>query len=463
MSIALTGKEDSLVSRVRDLLAEESGAESRLDLFHVGLDDLLNGRASVADAELLILLTREQEPDNVVEWAAQINSEKGRVRRLVLCMPRPNARDAGLLLKHADEIINPAGFTIEHIVERVLGLLIQEKRITPYNYADETLYGATKRMRDVYRDIALYAPMREPVLILGETGTGKDLVARAIHSASTRSSKTFIPSNCTAVPKELTESHFFGHKRGAFSGARSDSIGVIRAAAGGTLFIDEIGDMSPDVQPKLLRFLQEGEIQTLGEVMPQKVDVRLIFATSHNLREDVDKGTFRRDLRARLNRVVLELPPLRERKADIPLLAEHFKDKYNSKYGTAVKLQSAAIDELFRFDWPENVRDLDNVVFRAAMKAGPDGVTDTLMYESLRLAGGYSDPLGKASAGGPFRSVVFRPREDKWRTVRDRAEAAYFRAIIEEAEDEDEALELSGMGRAQFYVILKKYGLSFNR
>jgi len=456
MSITLTGNDDLLVGKARDLLAEESG----LEVFHVRLGDLLDSRSNVAEAEFLILLTKEQEPDNVVGWASQINPE-GRVRRLVLCMPRPDARTYRLLLKHADEIIIPAGFAVEHFVERVLGLLILKKRIETYKHG--ALYGATKRMRDVYRDIERYGGLKEPVLIWGETGTGKELVARAIHAASTRSSQAFVACNCTAVPKELAESYLFGHKRGAFTSAISDSPGVIRTAAGGTLLLDEIGDMPLDLQPKLLRLLQEGEIQPVGEQRPQKVDVRFVFATSRKLRDAVEKGTFRRDLYARLNRVVLELPPLRERKADIPLLVEHFKERFNILNDTTVEVQPTAIDELFCIDWEENVRDLDNVVARAAANAGPDGIiTDALMSESLRRAGGYGGAFGQPAEDGPYRSVVFRPLEDEWRAVKERAEAAYFRAIIGVADGEKEAFELSGMKRAQFYAILKKHGLSFN-
>lgn len=458
MSIALTGKDDFLVGKTRDLLADE-GVQ---DVFSVRIDDLLDGRSAVAEADILFLLTKEQESDNVVGWASQINPEKGRVPRLVLCMPRPDARTSRLLREHADQIISPAGFTVEDFVERVLGLLILEKPIETHSYG--ALYGATKRMRKIYEDIEKYARLNEPVLILGETGTGKELVAHAVHKVSTRGSQELIAFNCTAVPKELIESYLFGYKRGAFTGAVSNSPGLIRAAAGSTLFIDEVGDLPLDVQPKLLRFLQEGEIQPLGEQKPLKVDVRLVLATSRKLREDVEEGKFRRDLLARINRVVLELPALRDHKADIPLLVEHFVEKFNRQNSTAVKVQAEAIDELFRINWRENVRDLDNVVARAASNVGADGIiTDTLMIESLKLAGGSGGALGQTAANGPHRSVVFRPLEDKWRTVRDRAEAAYFRAIIEVAEGEDEALELSGMKRARFYEILKKHGLSFNQ
>lgn len=458
MSIALTGKDDLLVGKARDLLAAESG----LDVLHFRLDDLLDGRRNVAEVESLFLLADNQGPDNVVGWVSQINPEKGGGRRLVLCMPRPNARISRLLLKHVDEIISPSGFTAEHFVERVLGSLILEKRIEPYSYG--ALYGATRKMRDVYRDIEKYARLKEPVLVWGKTGTGKELVARAIHKASTRSSQVFAVCDCTILPKELVESRLFGHKRGAFTGAVSDYLGIIRAAAGGTLFLDEVGELPLDVQPKLLRLLQEGEIQTLGEKSPQKVDVRFVFATSRDLRKDVEERKFRRDLFARINRVVLELPPLRDRKADIPLLVEHFKARFNRDNGTEVEINPAAIDELFCIDWEENVRDLDNVVARAAANVGTDrAVTDILMSESLRRAGGYGGALGQAAANGPYRSVAFRPSEEEWRVVRDRAEYAYFRAIVEVAKGEKEALELSGMKKARFYEILKKHGLSLNQ
>jgi transcriptional regulator with GAF, ATPase, and Fis domain len=157
------------------------------------------------------------------------------------------------------------------------------------------------------------------VLVTGESGTGKELVARAIHALSSRRDKIFVPFNCTAVPKELSESYLFGHRRGAFTGAVADSPGVIRSAAGGTLFIDEVGDLPLDVQPKLLRFLQEGEIQPLGEQQPTRIDVRIVAATNTDLEELVAQGRFREDLYYRLNVIRLRVPPLRERRSEIPL------------------------------------------------------------------------------------------------------------------------------------------------
>src|SRR5262249_18959610 len=171
------------------------------------------------------------------------------------------------------------------------------------------------------------------VLVTGESGTGKELVARAIHAISARRSKVFVPFNCTAVPKELSEGYLFGYRRGAFTGAVTDSPGVIRTAAGGTLFLDEVGDLPLDVQPKLLRFLHEGEIQPLGEQRPTKVDVRIIAATNTDLEEMVAQGRFREDLYYRLNVIRLRVPPLRERRSEIPTIVSYYINHYSAKFG----------------------------------------------------------------------------------------------------------------------------------
>jgi DNA-binding NtrC family response regulator/tetratricopeptide (TPR) repeat protein len=203
------------------------------------------------------------------------------------------------------------------------------------------------------------------VLITGESGTGKELVARAIHALSSRRGKVFIPFNCTAVPKELSEGYLFGYRRGAFTGAVSDSAGVIRTAASGTLFLDEIGDLPLDVQPKLLRFLQEGEIQPLGEQRPQKVDVRIIAATNTDLEGMVADGRFREDLYYRLNVIRLRVPPLRERRSEIPTIASYYVNHYSDKFGRRdIQITPQTLDLLMVCDWPGNVRQLTNEIQR---------------------------------------------------------------------------------------------------
>jgi len=208
------------------------------------------------------------------------------------------------------------------------------------------------------------------VLVTGESGTGKELVARAIHAISSRRAKVFVPFNCTAVPKELSEGYLFGYRRGAFTGAISDSAGVIRTAAGGTLFLDEVGDLPLDVQPKLLRFLQEGEIQPLGEQRPSKVDVRIIAATNTDLEDMVSQGRFREDLYYRLNVIRLRVPPLRERRSEIPTIVNYYVNHYSAKFGRKdIQITPQAVDLLMVSDWPGNVRQLCNEIQRTVARA----------------------------------------------------------------------------------------------
>jgi hydrogenase-4 transcriptional activator len=239
------------------------------------------------------------------------------------------------------------------------------------------------------------------VLITGESGTGKELVARAIHALSSRRGKVFIPFNCTAVPKELSEGYLFGYRRGAFTGAVSDSAGVIRTAAGGTLFLDEIGDLPLDVQPKLLRFLQEGEIQPLGEQRPQKVDVRIIAATNTDLEGMVADGRFREDLYYRLNVIRLRVPPLRERRSEIPTIVSYYINHYSDKFGRRdIQITPQTLDLLMVCDWPGNVRQLTNEIQRIIARA-EDGTVLTPDHLSPELRRINTPAMGVTSLMAP--------------------------------------------------------------
>jgi transcriptional regulator with PAS, ATPase and Fis domain len=245
------------------------------------------------------------------------------------------------------------------------------------------------------------------VLVTGESGTGKELVARAIHAISSRRAKVFVPFNCTAVPKELSEGYLFGYRRGAFTGAVSDSQGVIRTAAGGTLFLDEVGDLPLDVQPKLLRFLQEGEIQPLGEQRPSKVDVRIIAATNTDLEDMVAQGRFREDLYYRLNVIRLRVPPLRERRSEIPTIVNYYINHYSAKFGRKdIQITPQAVDLLMVSDWPGNVRQLCNEIQRTVARA-EDGavITPEQLSPELKRTSSPTAPSAASIASIPTPNV----------------------------------------------------------
>jgi len=232
------------------------------------------------------------------------------------------------------------------------------------------IIGATPVMERLRRDIEIVARTDYTVLVLGETGTGKELVARAVHAASARNAKPMLYINCAALPENLVESELFGHVKGAFTGATTDRPGKFEVANGGTLFLDEIGDLALSVQPKLLRAIQHGEIQRVGSDKTIKVDVRLIAATNRDLEQEVKEGRFRADLFHRLNVYPLRVPPLRERIDDIPLLAGYFCHLTRRRLGLGpVRLTQEAIAALKRYNWPGNVRELENVISRATLKA----------------------------------------------------------------------------------------------
>jgi DNA-binding NtrC family response regulator len=271
------------------------------------------------------------------------------------------------------------------VMERIS---VQEKLVSQYNYLKghldkitrfENIIGQSPAMEKVFSLIPEVAQSDASILLAGETGTGKELVAKAIHAESRRSHLPFIAINCGAMPESLLESELFGHQKGVFTGATRARKGFLEVVSGGTLFLDEIGEISPKMQINLLRVLEEKEITSIGSREPVKVDFRLISATRRNLKKAVAEGTFREDFFYRINVIMIEIPPLREKKEDIPLLVEHFLKKYcqeTTKYVDHVTRD--AMELLKRYDWPGNVRELENAVERAVVlsKSRTLGVED---------------------------------------------------------------------------------------
>jgi len=227
------------------------------------------------------------------------------------------------------------------------------------------LLGKSRAMQKVFELIGKIHSARTSVLITGESGTGKELVARALHTEGSRAHKRFVAVNCGAIPEELMESELFGHKKGSFTGAVADKPGLFQEADGGTLFLDEIGELSLGLQVKLLRVLQERKVKAVGATDEVEVDVRVVAATNRDLEAEVARGAFRADLYYRLNVIEVRLPPLRQRREDIPLLAEHFLKRFGIEHGRAVTVSAEAMRRLERYDFPGNVRELENILERA--------------------------------------------------------------------------------------------------
>ncbi|MFH1347866.1 MAG: sigma-54 dependent transcriptional regulator [Candidatus Margulisiibacteriota bacterium] len=281
-----------------------------------------------------------------------------------------------------DYITKP--FDIDALQEQVEKVL-EKRRLMEQNnslrqliekeYQFEKIVGKSKEIREVFKVIDDVARSNATILITGESGTGKELVARAIHNRSPRKDKLFVAVNCAAIPETLLESELFGHERGSFTGATERQIGKFEIANGGTLFLDEIGSMSLPMQAKLLRVIQEKEIERIGAGYPTPIDVRIISATNSNLRQAIKKYSFREDLFYRLNVIPIHLPPLRERREDVPLLANHFLHKCSREFGKKIKtIKKEAMHLLSLYDWPGNIRELENLMERLVVLTKKDSI-----------------------------------------------------------------------------------------
>jgi two-component system NtrC family response regulator len=285
-------------------------------------------------------------------------------------------------------------------------------------YGFESIVGRSKNFLRVLDQAARVAHHDTTVLIHGETGTGKELIARAIHHNSRRKSKPFVTINCGAIPKDLVEAELFGYTRGAFTGAHANKAGMIEMADGGTLFLDEIGELPLEAQVKLLRMLQQGEVAKVGSVEPRKVSVRVIAATHRNLHAMIEDGAFREDLFYRLAVVPLELPPLRERKEDIPELVEHLFRKAKERHGMqTVRLADSVMPHLIMYRWPGNIRELENLIERMLVLSRGDLIVEEDLPGEIRQTQPHTSALwlelpdGGISLEGVERELILRALE----------------------------------------------------
>ncbi len=318
-------------------------------------------------------------------------------------------------------------------------------------YRFDNIIGRSPAMQKIFKLITQIAPTKSTVLIRGASGTGKELIAGAVHYHSDRAKNAFIKLNCGAIPGTLLESELFGYERGAFTGAERQKPGRFELANGGTLFLDEIGDMETALQVKLLRVLQSGELEHLGGTRTMKIDVRVIAATNTDLEKKVREGSFREDLYYRINVVPIEVPPLRERREDIPLLAHYFIHKYTEEtHQAGKKISPEAMDLLVHYDWPGNVRELQNMIERAVVLTRGDTLTPqsfTFPYEPRKNSFSLKD--------------IFIPEEGTSLTnVVEEIEKAFIKkALIQAQGVQTRAAELLGITRKILRYKMEKYGI----
>ena len=331
----------------------------------------------------------------------------------------------------------------ERRLRHEVSTLRQELR-TRYHF--ENLIGKSRAMQEIFGLIEQVAGSRSTVMVYGKSGTGKELVAKAIHYNSPRSTRAFVAVNCAAIPAELLESELFGHEKGSFTGAIATKVGKFELATGGSLFLDEVGSMRLDLQAKILRALQEREVERVGGTRTIKIDVRVIAATNRDLKKAVEEGTFREDLYYRLNVVPITLPDLKDRQEDIPLLANHFVQKFAQESNPAIReISKEAMAVLMSHAWPGNVRELENVIERAVTLGHGPAVLPTDLPP--HLAGG-ANPLERALA-----------REA---TLED-LERDYIAMILQRTKGHQiRAATILGIDRRTLYRKIRRYGLKLN-
>ncbi len=353
----------------------------------------------------------------------------------------------------ADFILKP--FSLDHlmtVIEKALemrALRDENEKLREelgQRYQFDNIIGRSPAMQEIFATVARVAPTRATVLLCGESGVGKDLIARAIHHHSPRSSRPFVKINCTALPENLMESELFGYEKGAFTGANTTKPGKFEQADTGTVFLDEIGDVPPAIQVKLLRVLQEREFERLGSNKTRHIDVRVLAATNVDLRAALEEGRFREDLYYRLNVMPINIPPLRERKEDIPFLAEHFVAKLSREIvSRAHAISEAAIQKLMTYHWPGNVRELENVIERSLVLAGGD----TLEPADIRLDSAPRAPLPATSEYGVPEGMTL-----------DEYEQAIIRDALKRANgNKSQAARLLGLTRNALRYRLSQMGL----
>jgi two-component system response regulator AtoC len=448
---ALVVDDERKMRRVLQILLERMGIES------IAADSAEEALARFGEEKIDLVLTDLKMPgQSGIDLLTQVRAVDPEVPVIVLTAYGTVETAVEAMKRGAfDYVLKP--FDLDAI-ELVIGKALELRQVRVENRylretldggpAFESLVGTAPAMQAVYDLVRRVAPTKSAVLITGETGTGKELVAHAIHKLSPRSAKLFVPLNCAAIPSELLESELFGHTRGAFTGAHTDRVGKFELADGGTLFLDEIGDMAFPLQAKLLRVLQEGVIERIGSNRRITVDARVISSTHRDLPAAVQDGSFREDLFYRLDVFDIRLPPLRERREDVPRLAAFFLERFARELGRGRLVLSPEVAGMLEgHEWPGNVRELQNLMERAAVLSDGPEVDEGVFRMLLPRARATATPEGGAEG------LALEP------ALEELERKLILRALGEANDNKVQAARLLGVSERTLWYKLKRYGL----
>jgi DNA-binding NtrC family response regulator len=437
MAVALFSSQTVFLSDVVNILRQEGICVSDYSLKNSEMPMKLSDEVN----QIFLIF----EEHGVAEIVDNIRNKFGKDRKVTLCCHHQSNANYELLSNiGVNEFITPKLWSSDNIAERILAYLIVEKGVEPINLGN--LYGGTLVMRDVYKEIQTISTLSDPILILGETGTGKDVVAKEIHRLSNRQGN-YIALNCSEFSQDIIESELFGHTKGSFTGANSDRKGLLLESGSGTVFLDEIGELPMPLQSKLLRVIEEKKVRPVGANNWIDIKCRFILATNRNIEKEIELGNFRQDLFERIGGFCISLPSLREKMADVILLFNLFLKEYCKEYNQEICVPPHSLDSLFNYSWKGNVRELRAFTRNLAAHSIANG--DKFFVSPIRMTETINQRIGKEVEN---TLLDINPLNETLEQVLLKVEIQYLKKLLElTGKNSEKAIELSGLSKSTFY------------